>query len=73
MDKLTIKSETAQSYTIVGHGIVWGGEDLEGEHFEPDTDLWLDKLTPTPMVLFCLLYTSPSPRDRQRSRMPSSA
>ena len=22
---------------------------------------------------FCLLYTSPSPRDRQRSRMPSSA
>ena len=25
--------------------------------------------TPTP----CLLYTSPSPRDRQKSRMPSSA
>ena len=24
-------------------------------------------------VLFCLLYTSPSPRDRTRSRMPSSA
>ena len=24
-------------------------------------------------VLFCLLYTSPSPRDRQKSRMPSSA
>ena len=23
--------------------------------------------------LFCLLYTSPSPRDRTRSRMPSSA
>ena len=23
--------------------------------------------------LVCLLYTSPSPRDRQRSRMPSSA
>ena len=22
---------------------------------------------------FCLLYTSPSPRDRTRSRMPSSA
>ena len=30
----------------------------------------------TPMVCFanaCLLYTSPSPRDRTRSRMPSSA
>ena len=24
-------------------------------------------------VIFCLLYTSPSPRDRQKSRMPSSA
>ena len=23
--------------------------------------------------VFCLLYTSPSPRDRQKSRMPSSA
>ena len=24
-------------------------------------------------VILCLLYTSPSPRDRQKSRMPSSA
>ena len=23
--------------------------------------------------IFCLLYTSPSPRDREKSRMPSSA
>ena len=27
----------------------------------------------TPPSMICLLYTSPSPRDRQRSRMPSSA
>ena len=27
----------------------------------------------TAMVKVCLLYTSPSPRDRQKSRMPSSA
>ena len=26
-----------------------------------------------PVVNACLLYTSPSPRDRQKSRMPSSA
>ena len=26
-----------------------------------------------PMFFSCLLYTSPSPRDRQKSRMPSSA
>ena len=25
------------------------------------------------LILLCLLYTSPSPRDRTRSRMPSSA
>ena len=24
-------------------------------------------------IIYCLLYTSPSPRDRQKSRMPSSA
>ena len=29
------------------------------------------RLLPSPHV--CLLYTSPSPRDRQKSRMPSSA
>ena len=27
----------------------------------------------TKSILGCLLYTSPSPRDRQKSRMPSSA
>ena len=34
----------------------------------------LNRLKVTPaMYLGCLLYTSPSPRDRTRSRMPSSA
>ena len=27
----------------------------------------------TTLYTVCLLYTSPSPRDRQKSRMPSSA
>ena len=26
-----------------------------------------------PVLYFCLLYTSPSPRDKRQSRMPSSA
>ena len=30
-------------------------------------------LTVTAVIMSCLLYTSPSPRDRTRSRMPSSA
>ena len=30
-------------------------------------------ITPAAISISCLLYTSPSPRDRQKSRMPSSA
>ena len=46
-----------------------------------DIDQW-DETYPNKKVIekdiraesyFCLLYTSPSPRDRQKSRMPSSA
>ena len=33
-------------------------------------DLVIDALE---LTITCLLYTSPSPRDRTRSRMPSSA
>ena len=33
----------------------------------------LVRLLPTELHGSCLLYTSPSPRDRQKSRMPSSA
>ncbi|WP_460366203.1 hypothetical protein, partial [Staphylococcus aureus] len=29
--------------------------------------------TPLIVIVSCLLYTSPSPRDTERSRMPSSA
>ena len=31
------------------------------------------QLLEIPPAMGCLLYTSPSPRDRQKSRMPSSA
>ena len=41
-----------------------GRADNPGERFA----VALEKLGPA-----CLLYTSPSPRDRTRSRMPSSA
>ena len=34
---------------------------------------WRAATFPTPLAWGCLLYTSPSPRDRQKSRMPSSA
>ena len=42
--------------------------------WEADEAPAADKKGPIPgAVLPCLLYTSPSPRDRQKSRMPSSA
>ena len=47
---------------IVGSGIVGAS-----------TAYHLAQLGWKDMLIFCLLYTSPSPRDRQKSRMPSSA
>ena len=38
-----------------------------------DVAFYSDPLNTTASVQACLLYTSPSPRDRTRSRMPSSA
>ena len=37
-----------------------------------DEDLFIINLEDI-LTMSCLLYTSPSPRDRQKSRMPSSA
>eukprot|EP00828_Plagiopyla_frontata_P045111 TRINITY_DN7614_c0_g1_i1.p1 TRINITY_DN7614_c0_g1~~TRINITY_DN7614_c0_g1_i1.p1 ORF type:complete len:103 (-),score=28.80 TRINITY_DN7614_c0_g1_i1:29-337(-) len=38
----------------------------------PSEDVYADGIE-LPLPTICLLYTSPSPRDRQKSRMPSSA
>src|SRR5665213_834268 len=44
------------------------------KHLEDFDVLLPSKVTIDPRMLnSCLLYTSPSPRDRQKSRMPSSA
>ena len=50
------------------------------EAYSLDIDEYLDRIRPLSesidevhTVGGCLLYTSPSPRDRQKSRMPSSA
>ena len=50
-------------------------------HLYPDFDSFddkkkdskLEKIALAYQDIICLLYTSPSPRDRQKSRMPSSA
>ena len=38
----------------------------------PNVEMWAREFN-TIGISTCLLYTSPSPRDRQKSRMPSSA
>ena len=47
--------------------------DLDLKAINLDLDLDLEALPASPFSSPCLLYTSPSPRDRQKSRMPSSA
>ena len=43
------------------------------ERLEEEGELYIGASDDMVQFLVCLLYTSPSPRDRQRSRMPSSA
>ena len=40
---------------------------------KPEFDDWLEWAVNNNIHKDCLLYTSPSPRDREKSRMPSSA
>ena len=47
--------------------VVTNGLGVQGQRYSPLDILNVDN------VKDCLLYTSPSPRDRTRSRMPSSA
>ena len=46
---------------------------LRSEHVEVSTVPYVIDSIQHVVDSFCLLYTSPSPRDRQKSRMPSSA
>ena len=49
-------------------------KDAFGTYQGPETLSEIDRgLAETEANIACLLYTSPSPRDRQKSRMPSSA
>ena len=47
--------------------------DFKFEDITKKAGLQSDKSWSTGVSIVCLLYTSPSPRDRQKSRMPSSA
>ena len=51
----------------------WGGLIIFSDNSEIEIGGSEENTTNNRMELTCLLYTSPSPRDRTRSRMPSSA
>ena len=59
---------------IVGHGFV--GSAVASLFSEKEKVIVDPKFTDTKLSDYpgiCLLYTSPSPRDKRQSRMPSSA
>ena len=53
-----------------GHSVLLSGRS--GWHSGIVANQWFDAVLKRELNV-CLLYTSPSPRDRQKSRMPSSA
>ena len=52
---------------------LFGGEDFGVLHKDINKALESVMTSSGEVSSFCLLYTSPSPRDRSLSRMPSSA
>ena len=55
--------------------VITGAIPLVKDQFSlsPAAEGWFVSSALIGAILGCLLYTSPSPRDRTRSRMPSSA
>ena len=67
-------NDNAASYTFNEACVHAADNTIYGRIAETDTSLNLgSKAAGNIQTYNCLLYTSPSPRDRQKSRMPSSA
>ena len=81
---LRISDRDGQAYPYNEMVQEWTGAWVHTSEFEPKSPLLnptnhptdaqsLQHAKPQVISVTCLLYTSPSPRDRQKSRMPSSA
>ena len=73
-----IKAKTNGSVSLFGNDLSKGFENMTQEDMALPFVRILGQLSPQvtdgdAKYIDCLLYTSPSPRDRQKSRMPSSA
>ena len=58
-------------YSLSSGDVIAPEKPALSQSLDLDSDIQNDE--PTSAITTCLLYTSPSPRDRQKSRMPSSA
>ena len=70
------KFSSQVQFVVSGEGFTWETQDKDRDIAAAQAGWAKAKsfiLDPTIDFVFCLLYTSPSPRDRTRSRMPSSA
>ena len=65
-DPVRVYDEFVELLDLQGLGIILDPNKKGTSSYNP-------KMLLKVLVYSCLLYTSPSPRDRQKSRMPSSA
>ena len=77
IDKGNVMSTTPTTGTVKWFDEKKGYGFIVQENGEPDVFVHFSQITDQTgfksLAEGCLLYTSPSPRDRQKSRMPSSA
>ena len=71
-----LKESGAEVYCYLTRGYGHHGPSLAGKVFDseefPSPIPLIESFQPD-LIVPCLLYTSPSPRDKRQSRMPSSA
>ena len=73
---VTIEEQIVQEFPVEAYDLSHALETAEAAYKQGE--LVVQPSAPTTRLIMarhnnCLLYTSPSPRDRQKSRMPSSA
>ena len=85
---IDLGAQSVRTETLEGEDIVRAGRYLIAKTLNEENIAKVDPLSPENPLIFsagpfagtnfsnanrCLLYTSPSPRDKRQSRMPSSA
>ena len=76
---ITWENYITKNNSLSTHSVSWNSDECEkisytGEFGNFSVDRLQSQVCPGMDLDYnCLLYTSPSPRDRQKSRMPSSA